>query len=378
MEEYLAEKRAEILHATDTAHLDVAAEVIAEEERALGEGPLARRRRLMFRADRRDIDHERTRSARKRRIFHELLADAEDAEDQRRAIESRRAFKRAKAAEHVVMPEVELTVRDVLPFQGASASATPLNDRCVNCEATMRRSTLSQLVCPGCGFTKCYIDSSNPSSGSVGSFVRRGRASDDDAGTPKQLLHFLTFLAASQGKTTRVFDRALWDRLCFYLYVQGCRKPEDITKDLVNKAQRFDGGATEHTRSILYTVQLKGHAVRYPADVIHKVTLMFRKLWPAYFVNKELLYRDRSNTQAYKFIGRMCFRHLGLPFLSDTIEPFKMEETILMHSLFTRTIFRKDLRWKWEDGRVTEEGITDAMIDRYEKAKAEKARAADP
>ena len=279
---------------------------------------------------------------------------------------------RAKA--QVAMPEMEMTIRDLLPYQGAAASSVPLNDRCVNCATTMRRDTLSKLVCPKCKFTKCYIDASNPSSATTGSFVRRGRASDDDAGTPKQLLHFLTFLAASQGKTTRVFDRELWDRLCFFLYVQGCRKPEDITKDLVNKAQRFNGGSTEHTRSILYTVLLKGHAVRYPIDVIYKVKLMFRTLWPAYFVNKELLYKDRSNTQAYKFIGRLCFRQLGMPFLSDTIEPFKMIETILMHSSFTRTIYRKDLRWKWEDGRTTEEGVSDAMIDRYEKNRAEKER----
>jgi hypothetical protein len=373
MDECLSEKHISFLAATDCTSLNEKERNIKETLDTLGTSPIHLFRRKILEIDLKDVDRERKRYQRKRALFHELTADAEDAEIQRQAVEQR-SIKRAKTTSEVVISEEDLTIRDIVMFDSAQTSSTPINDKCVNCETAMRRDTISQLVCPKCGFIKCNIDASNPSSASAGSYARKEGASGENLSVPKQLLHFLTFLAACQGKTTREFDTSLIDRLCKYAYVQGCRKPEDITKDIINRAQRYEGGSTEHTRSILYRVILRGHSIRYPADILHKMQLMFRKLWPAYFVNKELLYKDRSNTQAYKFIARMNFRMLGVPFLLDTVEPFKMSDTKLMHSAFTRTIFKKDLLWKWEDGRITEEGITDTMIDRYETTRNEKGR----
>lgn len=379
MDEFLEERRKAILDATDTTPLEAKEKTILDAKKSLGSSLIDVFRRRVYETNLKEISVEKERRKRKRAIFHELIADAHDSEEQRRAIEARRAAKRAKAAaEVVIMPETDLTLRDVLAFDTFQPSSTPINDRCVNCDTVMRRNAISQLVCPKCHFVKTYVDASNPSSASAGAYARKGTTTGDDASVPKQLLHFLTFLSACQGKTTREFDPELIDRLCKYAYVQGCRRPEDITKDIVNRAQRFEGGSTEHTRSILYTVILRGHAVRYPAEILHKMKLMFLKMWPAYFVNKELLYKDRSNTQAYKFIARLDFRMLGVPFLLSTVEPFKMVGTKLMHSSFTRMIFEKDLQWKWEDGRVTEEDISDAMIDRYEKSRGEKNATSRP
>lgn len=380
----VGEKRALLHKATDPTALDAQ---VRRLEAQLCEGAVgfkARRENLRLKADLADARRELRRRHRKRYIFEELANDIETAADMARALEERSAAKRRRlnhaatiaseaesASAATAAATADVTLRDAILFDDGSGvvrppESAPMDQRCINCDTEMERGTNSHLCCPKCGFQRWYADSTTTAGAAAGALSRR--RTEGDGATPKAVLHFLCFLAATQGRTTKSFSKELLRKLCFYAYVEGARTPGQVTKDIVNRAQRYEGGSTQHTRSILYTVLLRGNAFRFPPEVLHKLVLLFRKMWPVFLVNKSLMRTDRRNTQAFKYLTRLFFKLLGLDVYLDSVEPFRMIETRLMHSSFARQLFHR-LGWVWTEN-LCDEGISNAMLDRYDRAQA--------
>ena len=385
----IATKRALLITGTETASVERRK---AARPRIPDGTPIALRRRLIRANQDRDDDEIIERRKRKRSLFHEVVADVEAAERMNRALCARREAKRARMADAAAMVRAVIDVdraratlsadegvagvmlRDVLLYHDGDTArqpnSTPLDEHCTNCATKMLRNASSMLRCPACGFQRAFVDSSISASAASGAYSKR-RSEENDM--PKACLHYLTFLAAVQVKTTKVFESAYMLKLAKFVYVQGCRDPEDITKEHTNHAQRFDGGETKHNYSILYKQLLRGRVYKFPPELTLKLLLLFRKLWPEFLVNKDKLRQNRTNMQAFKFITRCFLRMLGYPVYLRCIEPFRMKDTQLMHSSFARKQWKR-LGWKWEDGRITEEWISDAMIDQYEKLQEIKLR----
>ena len=202
--------------------------------------------------------------------------------------------------------------------------------------------------------TKWYPDNSTYSSNTYS--VRSECAKN----SPTCVTHFSTFLNVAQGKTTKRFWREFLMKIAYYCYVEGARRKEDITKEIVNRAQKYLG-ATEYNISTILKTQLRGDCLRLPPEVVKKFQLLFKALWPTFSTLKSSLDANRSNMVNFNYISRVLCRLLGYDVLLNLFDVFRMKRNLVKHSAFMRRMF-KELGWCW-DG-ISE--IPDHVLDEYE------------
>jgi len=316
------------------------------------------------------------REERKRKLWNVLQSQQAEARRVKANEQASKRYKRSKAAYAVeTIPRPPPVTTEVMEHDLTLVNdggklhrprGVPHDDTCSNCNGLMHRDVfMSYLVCSKCRHMKLYVDTSIATSASGAAILDRRRHKH-----PKWLLHYVTFLNAAQSKTTKKFTLKFMNNLCLFCYIEGARSSADINKKLVNRAQRYNGGSTIHTKSILLTALLRGHPMTMPPHLISGLQLLFRKVWPLFLVMKKDLDPMRSNGQAFKFLTRVFLRFLGYDVYLPLIETFSMTETKLKHSSYMRRLCR-ELGWVWVDGRISEPDITDKMIDDYESSQSE-------
>ena len=328
---------------------------------------------LKARVDQAEHERQHERETRKRTLWSALQYQQKQAQQQHEMESNARRYKRRRAVaaaaqiDTTPLPQsTDIVMHDLtLVREGGTLHCprgVPHDDICSNCNGLMHRDiNMSYLVCSQCHHMKLYVDTSVATSSSDAAVLDRRRNK-----APKWILHYVTFLNATQSKTTKKFSPEFMHKVCYYCYVEGARSGEDITKKMVNRAQRYNGGTTIHTKSILLTALLRGHPMTMPPELIMSLQLLFRKVWPLFLVLKKDLDATRSNAQAYKYLTRVFLRFLGYDVFLPLIETFSMMETKVKHSSYMRKMCHK-LGWVWVDGQITEPEISDKMIDDYEK-----------
>jgi hypothetical protein len=235
-----------------------------------------------------------------------------------------------------------------------------VDDICINCGTLMERNLqLSYLVCPNleCQHMRWYMDTSTFSNTAYTTRI------DISKNAPKCVTHYSTFLNTCQGKTTKKFPRDYLMKICFYCYVEGARSCDDITKELINKAQKYLG-VTEYNISTILKTQLRGSSLRLPPEVIKKLQLLFKALWPVFAQMKGDLDPKRANMINFNFVSRVLCRLLGYDIFLPLFDKFRMPYNEIKHSAFMRQMFH-ELGWVWQDRKLTD--ISDAVLDEYER-----------
>lgn len=325
------------------------------------------------------ITNDIKRAKKKKNLFDVLSSDVNDALQYSRAHRNRRILERVNAHENISMNEVvqeinnediedvQMLFEDVMLIHDGERlqdARTRVDDVCVNCGSSMERNlSLSFLICPNldCGHMRWYIDTSTYSSTTC-----MGRV--DQKTTPKQNInHYPTFLNTAQGKTSKKFPKEFLMKICYYCYVEGARKPSDITKKMINKAQKYIG-TTEYNITIILKTLLKGEHIRLPAEVVKKMQLLFRALFPVFETMKSDLNPNRSNMVNFGFVSRVLCRLLGYDVFLPLFDPLDMKINEIRHSAFMRRMFHH-LGWIWEDGRLTD--VPDRYLDEYEECERE-------
>ena len=236
---------------------------------------------------------------------------------------------------------------------------TRMDDVCTNCKIPMERNlTLSYLVCPECQAMRWYMDTSLAVSG--GGRNPSGNHRVDVQTQAKCVTHFSSFISNSQGKTTKRFSKQYLHRIAYYCYCEGARKPTDITKKMVNKAQKYLGN-TEYSISVILKTRLRGDCVRLPPPLVKKMQLLFKCMYPVFEQMKGELDSGRSNMINFCFVSRLLLRLLGYDVYLALFETFRMPRNAIKHSCFARKMFAR-LGWNFE--RLSE--IPDAVLNAYE------------
>lgn len=342
------------------------------------------------------------RLCRKRELFVKILDDVVDAAQMSEiSIEraKKRQQRRAMAADKVLnAPSKRLFAADtvindvMLCYDGQRLHDTRellLDDACVNCNTMMERDVyLSNLVCPSCGHQRHYVDTSVSDnargSGNQGHHngsnvpVSRNNRSGRRHASPKSMTHYMNYLNVCQGKSGKTFDEKFIKDMCRECWINGARKGSDITKTIIHRCQSAlsPKGTPNYTISMLLLVIMRGHVTKFPPQLTKKMLFVFSPFWSMYLQYKHLLEpentkkRDRANLSAFKFITRMQLKLHGYDVYLDTIESFKMDSSILKHSLFLRFLFGK-LGWVWDD-RIID--VTDEDLDWFD-AEANASRA---
>jgi hypothetical protein len=257
---------------------------------------------------------------------------------------------------HLLLEDVML-IDDGDRLQDARAQ---VDDICINCGTLMERNLqLSYLVCPNlnCQHMRWYMDTSTFSNTTYSTRI------DISKNAPKCVTHYSTFLNTCQGKTTKKFPREYLMKICFYCFIEGARSSDDITKELINKAQKYLG-ATEYNISTILKTQLRGSSLRLPPEVIKKLQLLFKALWPVFAQMKGDLDPKRANMINFNFVSRVLCRLLGYDIFLPLFDKFRMPFNEIKHSAFMRQMFT-ELGWVWQDRKLTD--IPDAVLDDYER-----------
>jgi uncharacterized Zn finger protein (UPF0148 family) len=238
-----------------------------------------------------------------------------------------------------------------------------LDDSCMNCGTMMERDIyLSNLVCPTCGYQRHYVDTSvndnarntSYNNGNQQQNNQRNNRSGRRHASSKSMTHYTNYLNVCQGKSNKVFSQEEMDALCLQCWICGARKGTDITKSIIHQAQAAISpkGVPNYTVSMLLLVIMRGHITKFPPKLTQKMKFCFSPFWCMYCKYKHLLEtggsRPRANLSAFKFITRMQLKLHGYDVYLDTVESFKMDSSILKHSLFARFLFNK-LGWPWDD-----------------------------
>lgn len=314
------------------------------------------------------------RRLRKRQLFDVLATDVREAADiasaQRRIQWSHAPAKEPEEADSY-KADVNLLLEDVILVDNGEHlqdARAQVDDVCVNCGQLMERNLqLSYLVCPNldCGHMRWYIDTSTYN-GSA--YTSRSEAVKN---APKCVTHYSTFLNTSQGKTTKRFSKDFLMKICFYCYVEGARSPSDITKEIVNKAQKYLG-STEYNISTILKTQLRGDSLRLPPEVVKKLQLLFKAMWPVFAEMKRELNSERANMINFNFVSRVLCRLLGYDVFLPLFDKFRMPSNEIRHSAFMRQMFQ-ELDWVWENEKLTD--IPDSMLDEYQRRMLEEEEA---
>lgn len=381
MDAALEERRARFLEINDTDAIALR----IQRNRAAVSGPLSTVALRKMNATRRKIERDEReirRRHRKRQLFDEIETDIREA--QQIARQHRRtaaapapeaageaaakaprlsAWDREDVDDAVVLLEDVMLIDDGERVQDAR---TQVDDVCCNCGTQMERNLrLSFLVCPNldCGYMRWYIDTS---AYNAGAYTVRSEIAKNN---PKAVTHFSTFLNTAQGKTTKKFPKEYLMRVCFYCYVEGCRTPADINKDVINKAQRYFGD-TDYALSVILKTQLRGNGLLIPPEITKRMQLLFKAIYPVFETLKHELHGTRRNMINFNFISRILCRLLGYDVFLPLFDQLRMQRNRVRHSAFVRRMFQP-LGWHWEDGRLTE--IPDAVLDEFDERMAAEA-----
>ena len=153
-------------------------------------------------------------------------------------------------------------------------------------------------------------------------------------------------------------------QLAYYCYVEGARKPEDITKKMVNKAQTYIG-KTQYNITMVAKTQLRGDTLRLPNDVIKKMQMLFKALCPVFARMKSELEYSRTNMVNFTFVSRILCQLLGYDVFLPLFTKFDMDKSSIRHCVFMRKMFH-EIGWVWEDGKFT--SIPDKVLDEYQRS----------
>ncbi len=105
---------------------------------------------------------------------------------------------------------------------GISATNTK-HDICSKCSIPLIKSTREQmLVCPSCGFSISYLDSTEAAR-------TYGDEVEFTVTTSHRYNHWQEFVTRSQAREVKAVPRATLSRIALRLKEQGCTRPEDIT-----------------------------------------------------------------------------------------------------------------------------------------------------
>lgn len=372
----LASMQERFLSNNDTAPLEQAIQQNMECINACSNRRDLRRRNALTRSNE-QTHREIQRRQRKRQLFDTLATDVREAVQiaeararhrhrpslQHQAGSSQRELeKSSKATADKFAEATRILMKDIILIdngEGLQDARAQVDDICCNCGRLMERNLqLSYLVCPNleCGHMRWYMDTSTYSSSSYSS-----RYESIVKNAPKST-HYGTFLNAAQGKTTKQFPREFLMKICFYCFVEGARHRDDITKEMINKAQKYLG-VTEYNISTILKTQLRGDYLRLPPEIVKKLQLLFKAMWPVFADLKRGLDTHRSNMINFNFVSRVLCRLLGYDVFLPLFDPFRMPPNEIKHSAFMRQMFRK-LGWVWEDGRLSD--VPDSVLDEFD------------
>lgn len=331
------------------------------------------RRRNALARDIENLRVEISRSQHKHTLFNEIAEDVQDALNialrmpARVEEPSRHSLPAPRPAAETYVADAQLLLEDVMLIDDGERlqdARAQVDDICINCGTLMERNLqLSYLVCPNieCQHMRWYMDTSTYNSTAYATRMEMVK------NAPKCVTHYSTFLNTCQGKTTKKFPREYLFRICFYCYVEGARSPLEITKEMINKAQKYIG-ATEYNISTILKTQLRGNSLRLPPDVIKKLQLLFKALWPVFAQMKNELDPKRANMINFNFVSRVLCRLLGYDVFLPLFDKFRMPCNEIKHSAFMRHMFR-ELGWVWEDRKLTD--VPDSVLDEFEQREGE-------
>lgn len=326
------------------------------------------RRRHRYRQEQEMLEREIVRRKKRSKLFETLVGDVQEAvqiananrystHTRLRQPEVATATKNFTEDANLVLDDVML-IYDGDRLQDARAQ---VDDICINCHTLMERNLqTSYLICPNleCQHMRWYMDSSTYSSSNYN--VTR---MDLPKNAPKCVTHYATFLNTCQGKTTKKFPHEYLMKICFYCYVEGARTPNDITKEMINRAQKYTG-VTEYNISTILKTLLRGHCLRLPPEIIKKMQLLFKAVWPVFASMKMDLDSCRTNMINFNFVSRVFCRLLGYDVFLPLFDKFRMEKNEIKHSAFMREMFA-ELGWVWESGKLTD--IPDSVLDEMQE-----------
>lgn len=326
-----------------------------------------RRKNALLRENER-LRHEVDRRIRKRALFNTLITDVEGADQITRA-------GRVVSSEPVAEPatvtadieDVRLALEDVFLIDDGERlqdARDQIDDICTNCGTQMERCVqMSYLVCPNldCGHVRTYVDTS--SSGTSAYTARSELAKS----APRQVTHYNTYLNMAQGKTTKDFGYDFLMKVCHFCYVEGARSEKDITRVLLNRAQKHIFKETKYPITPILRTVLRGDTLKLPPEIVKKMQLLFKAMLPAFEVMKAELKDDRINMVNFGFCSRTLVRVLGVDVFLPLFDRFRMKSNEIRHSVFMRRMF-EELDWVWEDGKIVD--YPDSVLDEYEAREA--------
>jgi len=341
-----------------------------------------RRRNALIRQNER-LHREIERRKARRHLFETLQSDVGEARQIVRAgrrtlpvettsvAEARAATEpdRADAADAALVFEDVLLLDDGESLQDARDQ---VDDVCTNCNTQMERHVqTSFLVCPNldCGHVRTYMDTSSSGAPVYSSRNELGKMA------PRCVTHYSTFINTSMGKTNRNIDRDFALEVCYYCYIEGARQPSDITRKLINMAQKYIIKKNQATgapgiRKMKYNItpilrsQLRGNRYPIPPVYLKKMQLYFKAMLPVFEEFKDELQDDRINMINFAFVSKVLCKLEGIDVFVPLFEDFRMKENEMRHTAFMRRRLFPELDWKWEEGKFTH--IPDAKLDEYD------------
>lgn len=349
------------------------------------------RRRNRLRCLNEDLAAEMRRRRRKREVYEFLTSDLEHAlhmadaayrQQQRQQRLVRQSMQAAGRRDSMPDPDTREAARErqrkraadaalifrdvVLVDDGHTMQHTRamVDDVCPNCSTLMHRNTLTScLVCPNleCQFMREYIDTSNYSSHT---YTMRDASSNKSS---SNVTHYSAFLNTCQGRTSRKLSTEFLFKICYFLRAEGVTSVDQINKKKINRAQKYFLPKNEYNISVIIGTRLRGDALRIPPEVIKKMHLLFRALWPIFNRYKRILEPKRRNMANFDFISRVMVRLLGYDVLLPLFSEFDLEGNKVRHYAFVRRLFRH-MGWEWCE-QLSD--VPDAVLDQYDDRHAE-------
>lgn len=339
-----------------------------------------RRRNALLRENER-LHREVERRRQRRTLYDTLVTDVQEARQIVRAsrrdvpVETTSAAEARKAAapERADAADAALVFEDVLLLDDGESLQDVrdnVDDVCTNCGAQMERHVqTSFLFCPNadCGHIRTYMDTSSgaPAYSSRNELAKMA---------PRCVTHYSTFLNMSMGKTSRNNDRDFAMQVCYYCYVEGARTAADVTRKLINKAQkhiihqnilhnRAGPRRMRYNITPILRSQIRGDRYRIPPVYLKKMQLYFKAMLPVFEENKDKLQNARINMINFAYVSRVLCRLEGIDVFVPMFEKFQMEDNEIRHSAFMRDYIFKTLGWHWQDGVFCT--VPDAKLDEY-------------
>lgn len=214
-------------------------------------------------------------------------------------------------------------------------SKIKIDDSCPNCGNLMQRiPSQSILICPhlDCQFMKFYMDlsmyssnSNNNNSSGVGHVSNHKNNNVNNNNTMNEKLEFKSKnqiikqkstqvsseLKAAVGETTKKFTTDQLNTVCYYAYIEGARKKEDITKEIINSAQKHIG-EKQYDITLTLRYKLRGDNLKFPPEEIKRIEMVYKAIEPFFLEYKYKLSENRKNNPKKDRMMRAVLRLLGL------------------------------------------------------------------